>query len=99
MKLPLPGNLQRLSAYEAKIATSTERTVADTATISELTKYCASGTVCQMSMKDWIVGEDGIQVNSPCTSGSVFSDEASMTYSGASTNTDSSVSVTYRKSR
>jgi hypothetical protein len=44
--------------------------------MSELTKYWASGTVCQMSMKDWNVGDAGIQVNSPCTSGSVFSDEA-----------------------
>lgn len=99
MKLALPGNVQRLSAYEAKIATSTDSTVADTATTSEVTKYWASGTVCQMSMKDWIVGDDGNQVNSPCTSGSVFSDEASMTYSGAATNTDSRVSVTYRKAR
>ncbi|MEU3618045.1 hypothetical protein ABZ725_37880 [Streptomyces sp. NPDC006872] len=73
--------------------------MADTAATSELTKYWASGTVCQMSMKDWIVGNNGIQVNSPCTSGSVLSDEASMTHSGARTNTDSSVSVTYRKIR
>lgn len=57
----------------------TERTVAEPATTSELTKYRASGTVFQMSKYGWTVSPDGIQWNFPDTSWSGLSELLTIT--------------------
>ena len=53
--------------------------VAEPATMSEFTKYDASGTVDHMSMYGWNVMCSGHQVKAPCTSGSDFTDDVIIT--------------------
>lgn len=79
VKTRLPRKLWRLTAYAANTAITTEQTVAAPATISEFTKYRASGIVDQMSMYGRIVSSLGSQRNSPETSASGFSELETMT--------------------
>src|SRR5689334_10990180 len=80
---PRPRKVKREMAYDAKIAISTLNTVAELVTIRLFTKYCASGTVDQMSTNGVSVRCDGHHSNAPCTSRSGLMAEVTITYSGA----------------
>src|SRR3954452_16157769 len=77
----------------------TLNTVDVTHTMSELAKYRASGTVCQMSTNGRSVGWLGHQVKSPWTSPSGFTDVVIITYSGTRVNRARPTTTTTRNTR
>src|ERR1035437_9275406 len=81
----LPRNRYRLTASAAQVQT-----------ISELTKYRASGTVRRMAMFGLIVTCAGIQWNVPVTSCSGLSELLTITYTGSTAKMVSSVSTIRR---
>ncbi len=74
-----PRKRQRETPYAAKIAMITLATLAMVETKKLFAKYCASGTVVQMSMNGWMVNVVGHQVQVLCTSASGFTDDVIIT--------------------
>src|SRR5579872_530973 len=91
-----PRNRYRLTAYAAQTASSSDSIAAEVHTVTELTKYRASGTVRHISRYGRNVRCAGIQRNVPVTSCSGFSELLSITYSGRSAKTVSAVRTTRR---